>query len=39
MRVEQESYRGVQEGDEIPLAELSLPSPDTGLLIVFWKGR
>ncbi len=39
MRVEEESYKGVEEGIEIPLQELGLPAPDKGLLIVFWKGQ
>ncbi len=40
MRVLEESYKGVSEGMEIPLAELGLPAyPDKGMLIVFWKGQ
>ena len=39
MRVEEESYKGVAEGDELPLTELGLPAPDKGLMIVFWKGQ
>lgn len=40
MRVEEESYKGVSVGDQLPLEELGLPShPERGLLIVFWKGQ
>jgi hypothetical protein len=40
MRVEEESYKGVSEGDLVPLEELGLPvHPDKGLMIVFWKGQ
>ena len=40
MRVLEEAYKGVSEGMTVPLAELGLPAPAAGgLLLVFWKER